>query len=134
MKLPTSEELIAHQELENLEQIGSFRIQRERGIAAVFNVKKGSGIFSGNDSLYYYALNARFDLIIEDKKTGKALVAIEVDGSSHETDHKTKINDKKKETICRYFKFPLLRIEHSYLAPVYPGGFSLFQLIVRLYK
>ena len=83
----------------------------------------GSGI---SDALYRYALSAHFDILVA--KDNKAYVAIEFDGSGHDSR-----NDALKESICDFFKLPMIRVKESHLdAKVFEDtavGFFIWQLL-----
>src|SRR5690348_9621608 len=74
-------------------------------IADVFPIER-SGI---SKELYSYALMAHFDFLMTDE-THVPQFAVEFDGQSHNAAN-TKIRDAKKDELCRFFDFPLLRIK-----------------------
>jgi Protein of unknown function (DUF2726) len=82
----------------------------------------GSGI---SDALYRYALSAHFDILVA--KDNKAYLAIEFDGSGHDSR-----NDALKESICDLFRLPMIRVKESHLdAKVFEDtavGFFIWQL------
>jgi Protein of unknown function (DUF2726) len=65
-----------------------------------------SGISS---DLFSYALKAHFDFLVTDEDTHPKF-AVEFDGRGHDP-----ARDHKKDAICRFFEFPLLRIKINYL-------------------
>ncbi len=82
----------------------------------------GSGI---SNALYKYALSAHFDILVA--KDNKAYLAIEFDGSGHDSR-----NDALKASICDFFKLPMIRVKESHLdAKVFEDtavGFFIWQL------
>lgn len=70
-----------------------------------------------NADLYQFALKSHFDFVIYNS-LDLPLFAIEFDGPTHNS--KTQITrDQKKDTLCKYFTFPILRINNLYLEKKY---------------
>ena len=69
------------------------------------------------DELYSYALKAHFDFTISDDSQ-LPIFAVEFDGPSHSKKEQTE-RDKKKNEICRFFDFPILRITSNHLLKRY---------------
>lgn len=95
-------------------------------IADVCPIEK-SGI---SDELYRYALMAHFDFIVADESYYPKF-AVEFDGPNH-SENRAKIRDKKKNSLCKIFDFPILRINNSYLPKQY-NQISLLEWIIDVY-
>jgi len=65
------------------------------------------------DHLYKFALMSHFDFVVANDKHDP-LFAVEFDGPSHRSRHQ-RLRDQKKNDICDYFHFPILRINARYL-------------------
>jgi len=76
---------------------------------------KASGI---SNDLFKYALQAHFDFVICDSNY-IALFAVEFDGPIHSLSALQKMRDAKKNSICDFFGFSLLRINARYLDKKY---------------
>jgi hypothetical protein len=68
-------------------------------------IAEKSGILG---ELYKYALMAHFDFLVTDKMYIPQF-AVEFDGPGH-SDADVRRLDVKKDDLCRFFGFPLLRI------------------------
>ena len=79
-------------------------------MADVFSIE-GSGI---STALYTFALSSHFDFIIYDHEE-KPLFAVEFDGNQHTIDKQQIERDLKKNKLCEFADFPLLRINSLYL-------------------
>lgn len=88
---------------------------------------ENSGI---SNQLYQFGLQSHFDFLVTDLET-TPLFAVEYDGPSHNS-AKQKGRDEKKDRLCNYFNFPILRIDSSYLNKRY-GDYDLLSWIVELY-
>jgi len=78
-------------------------------VADVFQTEH-SGI---SPDLYGFALRAHFDFVVADRDH-QPLFAVEFDGDGHNTAVQT-ARDRKKDSLCDRFTFPLLRINSRYL-------------------
>ncbi|MCK9536608.1 MAG: AAA domain-containing protein [Bacilli bacterium] len=76
-------------------------------------VKVSSVFHADNFDDFDYFTKAEFDFVIYDKNTGYPLLVIEVDGSEHINNYRTRINDAKKEEICRRRKIKIIRIPNE---------------------
>lgn len=84
-----------------------------------------------NDNEYKYALMAHFDFLVTDKDHIPKF-AVEFDGSQHKTDSSAIRRDELKNSICRKFDLPLLRITSAYFEKI--GRFpTILSWITELY-
>jgi hypothetical protein len=102
-------EAITHETLRKVTDAWSARLFCKVRVADVLGIE-GSGM---DDSLYTFALKAHFDFVITDEKFRPAF-AVEFDGVGHIQPQQIR-RDEQKDTICRHFDFPLLRINANYL-------------------
>ena len=119
-------EAAALKELNSITFRYGLRVNPKVRIADVCPIEQ-SGIKA---DLYNYALKAHFDFVITNEEYIPQF-AVEFDGASHETP-RSRVLDKKKDTICRVFNFPLLRIKISYLPKRY-SDISLLEWIIDVY-
>jgi hypothetical protein len=66
-----------------------------------------------------YCFTAHFDFLITDAQFSP-LFAVEFDGPMHHCQEQ-KLRDARKNTLCKIFGLPLLRINSQYLSPLYRG-------------
>lgn len=84
-----------------------------------------------HDNEYKYALMAHFDFLVTDKDHIPKF-AVEFDGSQHKTDASAIRRDELKNSICRKFDLPLLRITSAYFEKI--GQFpTILSWITELY-
>ncbi|HDR4881555.1 DUF2726 domain-containing protein [Bacillus cereus] len=108
-KLMNWSESITHKKvLEICERNNAVAYPKVR-LADIFSIE-GSGI---SNELYSFALMAHFDVIVTDLQ-GYPLFAVEFDGPTH-TDPKQIERDMKKDTLCKRFDLPILRITSEFL-------------------
>ena len=119
-------EAAALKELNSITFRYGLRVNAKVRIADVCPIEQ-SGIMA---DLYNYALKAHFDFLITNDEHMPQF-AVEFDGASHETP-RSRVLDEKKDTICRIFNFPLLRIKINYLPKKY-NDVSLLEWIIDVY-
>lgn len=84
-----------------------------------------------HDNEYKYTLMAHFDFLVTDKDHIPKF-AVEFDGSQHKTDASAIRRDELKNSICRKFDLPLLRITSAYFEKI--GRFpTILSWITELY-
>ena len=87
---------------------------------------------SGIDSEHYsYALKAHFDFVVYRVGTWPEF-AVEFDGPTHR-DPIQRARDKKKNALCKYFRFPLLRIKQDHISRKF-GDLTVLGWIVDVYQ
>jgi hypothetical protein len=79
-----------------------------------------------SDDLYGYALKAHFDFLVTDENH-QPKFAVEFDGAGHDP-----AGDHKKDAICRFFEFPLLRIKINWLPKRY-RDLSVLEWVIDVY-
>jgi uncharacterized protein DUF2726 len=119
-------EAAALKELNSIAPRYELRVNAKVRVADVCAIER-SGI---SDDLYKYALNAHFDFLVTNDDHFPQF-AVEFDGVSHDTP-RAKVRDEMKDTICRIFNFPLLRIKINYLSKRY-NDLSLLEWIIDVY-
>ncbi len=75
-----------------------------------------SQVFMENISSKDYFYRGRFDFVVYRKYQKKEIpvLAVELDGMEHLSDHIVKARDEQKEAICREHGFELIRVDNTY--------------------
>lgn len=92
------------------------RVYAKIRIADVLRITQ-SGL---DDTLYGFALKSHFDFVISDDRSSP-LFAVEFDGPLHSSCERQKLADARKDRICEFAEFPLLRINARYVDAQYRG-------------
>jgi hypothetical protein len=125
-KILNLHEEITHKRLREVCSSHGVSVYPKLRLAEVFPIEN-SGL--PND-LYRYALQSHFDFIIADESQ-MPIFAVEFDGPRHKSQQQ-KTRDKKKDTLCEHFEFPLLRINARHLGKKY-RNFDLLTWFVELW-
>lgn len=126
-KILNFHEEATHVILQKVARENGARVFAKIRIADVLEIA-GSGISKDE---YSYALKAHFDFVISDTN-GEALFAVEFDGPYHDIDKLAMANDAKKNSICKRFNLPLLRITTDFvMRPV--GQYTLLGWLAELW-
>ncbi|MBE6109909.1 MAG: DUF2726 domain-containing protein, partial [Erysipelotrichaceae bacterium] len=75
-----------------------------------------SQVFMENISSKDYFYRGRFDFVVYRRYQKKEIpvLAVELDGMEHLSDHIVKARDEQKEAICREHGFELIRVDNTY--------------------
>jgi Protein of unknown function (DUF2726) len=119
-------EQTADAQLKDVAESNGARVFPKLRVADVLAID-GSGI-SGRE--YRYALQAHFDFVVAETD-GTPYFAVEFDGPQHTTDRATIERDRLKESLCRRFALPLLRVDADHLRT--SGRFTLLGWLVDLW-
>lgn len=98
-----------HQRLRKVSDAWGASVFPKVCVADVLNIES-SGIEA---DLFRFALSSHFDFVVTDDNFEPAFT-VEFDGPHH-SDTVQVERDKKKDKLCQWFDFPLLRINSSYL-------------------
>lgn len=111
--LVNNHEILTDRELGRAADHAGYQVAPKVRVADVFEIE-GSGL---SNSHYGYALKAHFDFVVTEGEERTPQFAVEFDGSSHD-DPKVAARDAAKDAICEHFRFPLLRIDGTFLRRV----------------
>jgi hypothetical protein len=101
----------ARQILEDVTARNDARVWQKVRVADVLEIGS-SGL---RDEEYRYAMQAHFDFVVTSGERDIALFAVEFDEAHHDYDPDTIVRDAMKDSICKRFNFPLLRIDADFL-------------------